>query len=90
MKIRYGLKAKQPKPECGQYLTKKPREDRGPLRESLDLYACMRLQMNVEFACVRNSVLGMRAHAKLETGHVTEMSSCPSSGCPSSALSTSS
>ena len=41
--------------------------------------------MNVEFACVRNSVLGMRAHAKLETGHVTEMS-----GCPSSALLTSS
>ena len=85
MKIRYELKAKRPKPECGQYLTKKPREDRGPLRESLDLYACVRLQMNVEFACVRNSVLGMRAHAKLETGHVTEMS-----GCPSSTLSTSS
>jgi hypothetical protein len=41
--------------------------------------------MNVEFACVRNSVLGMRAHAKLETGHVTEMS-----GRPSLALSTSS
>ena len=41
--------------------------------------------MNVKFACVRNSVLGMRAHAKLETGHVTEMS-----GCPSSALLTSS
>ena len=53
--------------------------------KSLDLYACVRLQMNVEFACVRNSVLGMRAHAKLETGHVTEMS-----GCPSLALSTSS
>ena len=34
--------------------------------------------MNVKFACVLNSVLGMRAHAKLETGHVTEMSGCPS------------
>ena len=49
----------------------------GTSAKSLDLYACVRLQMNVEFACVRNSVLGMRAHAKLETGHVTELLQVP-------------